>query len=92
MDDKPSVTRVKVNIHGVEYTLRGAVPAQHLQAVADMVDKMMSEIAATSSYMDERRVAVLTAINLADEFLRLREEYTDLVSLLDEQTRGDKTP
>lgn len=89
MDHKP-VNRVKVNIHGMEYTLRGTATEKHLRAVATTVDRMMSDITAASSYMDERRVAVLTALNLADELQRLQEEYRELASLLDENTGGDK--
>lgn len=88
MEDKPT-NRVKVIIHGAEYTLRGSAPIAHLHEVADTVDNMMEEIAAASSYMDERRVAVLTAINLADELHRLRAEYQELLNLLDERTRGE---
>lgn len=87
--DNPPANRAKVTIHGIEYTLRGNVPEQHLLKVASTVDRMMSEISSASSYMDERRVAVLTAINLADELERLRVDYQDLIKLLEEQTKGD---
>ncbi|WAH38406.1 cell division protein ZapA [Alicyclobacillus dauci] len=89
--DNRSVNRVKVVIHGMEYTLRGQAPTEHLYEVATMVDKMMSEIAATSAYMDDRRVAVLTALNLADELQRLRHDYQQLVDLIDDKTRGDSS-
>ncbi|GEO24234.1 cell division protein ZapA [Alicyclobacillus acidoterrestris] len=87
--DNDSINRVRVTIHGMEYTLRGSAPTSHLYAVAETVDKLMTEISNTSTYMDERRVAVLTALNLADELERLKKEYYDLLSLLDEKTRGD---
>lgn len=84
------VNRVKVIIHGMEYTLRGPAPQAQMREVAQIVDRKMTEIAAMASYMDERRVAVLTALNLADELFQLRKEYQDLMSLLDAQTRSDE--
>lgn len=90
MDDK-SINRVKVVIHGVEYTLRGSASERHILEVARLVDQRMSEISASSSYMDERRVAVLTAVNLADELHRLRQEYEELLTMLEERTRGETT-
>ncbi|EJY56294.1 protein of unknown function DUF710 [Alicyclobacillus hesperidum URH17-3-68] len=48
----------------------------------------MAEIAATASYMDERRVAVLAALNLAEQLHQLQQEYQELVNLLEEQTGG----
>ncbi|WP_067619649.1 cell division protein ZapA [Alicyclobacillus acidiphilus] len=88
MDDQ-SINRVKVVIHGVEYTIRGSASERHIHEVARLVDQRMSEIAASSAYMDERRVAVLTAVNLADELHRLRQEYEELLAMLDERTRGE---
>ncbi|TDY51077.1 cell division protein ZapA [Alicyclobacillus sacchari] len=87
MDNK-SVNRVKVVIHGIEYTLRGTTSEQHIQEVARMVDRCMAEIAATASYMDERRVAVLAALNLAEQLHQLQREYRELLNLLEEQTGG----
>ncbi|AEJ44153.1 MULTISPECIES: cell division protein ZapA [Alicyclobacillus] len=82
------VNRVKVVIHGVEYTVRGTSPEERIQEVAKMVDRTMNEIAATASYMDERRIAVLAALNLADELYQLRKDYKELLALLEEQTGG----
>ncbi|GMA59813.1 cell division protein ZapA [Alicyclobacillus fastidiosus] len=90
--DNVSVNRVRVTIHGMDYTLKGTAPTSHLNSVANTVDKMMTEISSTSTYMDERRVAVLTALNLADELERLKQEYQELLSLLDDKTRGDGSP
>lgn len=89
--DNQSLNRAKVTIHGIEYTLRGTVSQEHLLKVAGMVDRMMSEIANSASYMDERKVAVLTAINLADELERLRADYQDLLNLLEDKTKGDES-
>lgn len=83
------VNRLKVRIHGTEYTLRGSAPTSHLKMVADIVNRMMDDVSAANSIMDEKHIAVLTALNLADELLKLQGEHKELLNLLDEQTRAD---
>ncbi|MCL6548617.1 MAG: cell division protein ZapA [Alicyclobacillus sp.] len=85
-------TRVRVDILGTEYTLRGEASAEHLRSVARMVDDVMRRIADANPQLDGRRVAVLAAVNLADELFRLRAQYQELMELLDEQTAVQGPP
>lgn len=80
--------KVRVAICGTEYTLRGHAPEEHLQKVAKQVDDMMQKVAAANPNLDTRRVAVLTALNLADELYELRAKNEELLHLLDENTRA----
>ena len=89
-----STQKTRVSIGGTEYTLRGQASQLHLRAVARSVDNLMHQIASANPRLDERRIAVLTAVNFADELIRLREayrdlqgQYDDLMQLLDEKTR-----
>lgn len=85
-------TRVRVEILGTEYTLRGDASAEYLRHVARVVDEVMRRIAEANPQLDGRKVAVLAAVNLADELCRLREQYQELMDLLDEQTRVQEPP
>lgn len=85
-------SRVRVDILGTEYTLRGQVGAEHLRSVSRLVDDMMTQISSANPHLDPKRVAVLAAVNLADELLRLRQDHQSLLSLLDEQTKTPPTP
>ncbi|QSO52465.1 cell division protein ZapA [Alicyclobacillus curvatus] len=94
-----STQKTRVSIGGMEYTLRGQASEMHLRAVARAVDGLMHQIASANPRLDERRIAVLTAVNFADEFIRLREayqelqgKYDDVMQLLDEQTRITRGP
>lgn len=89
--DSKSVNRVKVQIYGTEYSLRGQGTEDHIRLVAARVDKAMREIAAANPQLDQKRVAVLTAVNLADELLKIRRECEELLELLDEQTSSSKS-
>ncbi|OFW79452.1 MAG: hypothetical protein A2201_03415 [Alicyclobacillus sp. RIFOXYA1_FULL_53_8] len=83
-----SVSRVKVQIHGTDYTLRGLGTEEQLRAVAAQVNQVMRDIAAANPQLDQKRVAVLTAVNLADDLQRLRRQYEELMQLLDDKTQS----
>jgi cell division protein ZapA len=63
---------VAVEIYDQTYRLRG-VNAEHVRALAATVDAKMRAVAARSSTVDSLRVAVLAALNLADELALLKE-------------------
>jgi len=89
--DKSTVTRLRVQLAGSDYTLRGHASVEHLQAVAEMVQTIMSDIRQSNPQLDEKRIAMLTALNVADRFLNLQTEFEEMVQLLDEQTTGKKS-
>jgi cell division protein ZapA len=56
-----------VEIFGSTYHVRGEQDDEYLQGLATLVDRRMRDIAARSSAPDPTRVAILAALNLADE-------------------------
>lgn len=62
-----------ISVHGREYTIVGAEPPEYMQRVASYVDRRMSEIS-FSTYLSEDRLMALTALNLADELLKSKDE------------------
>lgn len=63
---------VTVSIFGNRYTLRSEGEAEQLEQLAAEVDARMREAAGAGGAMGADRVAVLVALNLADELLRER--------------------
>jgi cell division protein ZapA len=57
---------ITVNIYDQAYHLRGQ-NADHIRRLADLVDSKMRAVAAQGRTVDSLRVAVLAALNLADE-------------------------
>ncbi|WP_206810959.1 cell division protein ZapA [Paradesulfitobacterium ferrireducens] len=76
----------KVEIFGEKYAVRGEASPEHIQAVAREVDKRMHLIAQRFPRLPYHQVAVLAALNLADDLARLREEQETLMQLLGEKT------
>ena len=65
---------LKVEIFGQLYNIRAAEDGEYLKFLADFVDQRMREIARTSTTADSVKVAVLAALNIADELHRVRNQ------------------
>jgi cell division protein ZapA len=72
-----STTTVAVDIFGATYHVRGHDDTAHLQQLAALVDGKMREVAGRSSSVDRARVAILAALNIADELARHRAERAE---------------
>ncbi len=64
----------KVEIFGQEYRIRGVGNPQYIHKIAGYVDKKMREIAHSSGILSQTRIAILAALNIADELYQEREE------------------
>jgi cell division protein ZapA len=62
---------VTVEIYDQPYHLRGQDPA-YIERLANLVDTKMRAVAAQGTTVDSLRVAVLAAINIADELITLQ--------------------
>jgi cell division protein ZapA len=65
---------VHVEIFGQTYAVRGGEDPAYVERLAAYVDERMKEVSRASGAVDSVRIAVLAALNLADECFRLRRE------------------
>jgi cell division protein ZapA len=68
---------VQVEIFGQTYSVKAGGDAAYVQKLAAFVDEEMKDVSRASGAVDSLRVAVLAALNLADECLRLRQAAED---------------
>jgi cell division protein ZapA len=68
---------VVVEIYDQVYQLRGVDPA-HIERLAGMVDGKMRAVSAHGATVDSLRVAVLAALNIADELVAQKARYETL--------------
>ena len=86
-----------VSIYDQTYHLRGQNP-DHIRQLADLVDSKMRAVAAQGRTVDSLRVAVLAALNLADELSQTsganategRIRAAHLQSMLDEVLEDER--
>ncbi len=65
---------VRVEIYDQPYNLRGTDP-DYLFKLAEYVDTKMRIVAEQTSTVDSLRLAVLAALNIADEYQILKRKY-----------------
>jgi cell division protein ZapA len=70
---------VRVEIFDQAYNLRGSDP-QYIFKLAEFVDTKMRAVAEQTQTVDSLRLAVLAALNIADEYMVLRRKYDALTS------------
>lgn len=75
---------VVVDIYDQVYQLRGLDP-EHIERLAAIVDGKMRAVSAHGATVDSLRVAVLAALNIADELTMLRARYDALAGSLNQQ-------
>lgn len=78
---------VSVEINGVRYPIRSELDASYVADLAAYVEQKMQLAARESPAGDTLKIAVLAALNIADECFRAREERSAHRSGLTERTR-----
>lgn len=69
-----SKNKTLVRIAGNEYALLADLPEEYIHKVAIYVDKKMAEVSRQRDNLSTAMVAVMAAINIADEVMELRGE------------------
>ncbi len=75
--------RTTVRIAGKEYTIASYDSEEYVNRVADWVNRRMEELAAATK-LPAAQLAVLTAVNAADDMMKSRDEIRRLKAELDD--------
>ena len=70
---------VRVEIYDQAYNLRGS-DQEYITKLADYVDGKMRSVAQQTNTVDSLRLAVLAALNIADEYHILKRKYDAIAS------------
>ncbi|WP_282033064.1 cell division protein ZapA [Metabacillus indicus] len=76
--DNHSKKKTTVDIYGQQFSIVGTESTSHVRLVASIVDDKMREISSKSPNLDINKLAVLTAVNVVHEYLKLRDEFERL--------------
>lgn len=79
------IQKIAVEIFGERHIVRGEGEPEYIQALAHEVDKKMRLIAQRLPRLAVHQVAILAALNLADDLEKLKEEQENLLQLLDDK-------
>ncbi len=90
--DKDTIT---VTIFGVEYAITSDRDPEEVRRIAKYVDDKMWEISENNSLITTEKVAILTALNIAEDYIRtldhtkketdrIQRKTSSLIKLIDE--------
>ena len=63
---------VQIEVHGQQYPIRTELDSAYVQELADFVEARMALAAKSSPSSDAVGLAILTALNITDEYFRAR--------------------
>jgi cell division protein ZapA len=69
-----------VSIFGTEYAIKGDADPDHIRELAHFVDSKMRKITEESPVLSATKVAILTALNIADELFKQEGERETTLS------------
>jgi len=92
--------KVRVSIFGQSYNIKGDASPDYIQQLAEYLDEKMEDVSRNVSSSNSLQIAILAALNIADEYFQTRsmnsgiegaveEKTRELISLLDEGLIGD---
>lgn len=82
--------KTTVEIYNRSYTVIGEEDSRHVRMVASLVDQTMRDINEANPSLDTAKLAVLTAVNTMNDYLKLKEEYEDLMKDIEKLEKEDK--
>jgi cell division protein ZapA (FtsZ GTPase activity inhibitor) len=84
-DTQPGVVQVK--IYDREYTLRTSGDPMRLRQLCIDLDRRMREVAKSSGAVDTLKVAILAALALGDDLLRIQEQLRKMDESVSERSK-----
>ncbi|MBP9886908.1 MAG: cell division protein ZapA [Leptospiraceae bacterium] len=96
------ITRTEVSIFGSNYSISGETDPEYIHRLAKFIDGKMNELSSSLPGASAQKLAILAALNIADEFFQYKELNSDdelsklyemktkkMISMLDEGLIGD---
>ncbi|MDR6226525.1 cell division protein ZapA [Desmospora profundinema] len=79
-----SKNRQTVEIYGQMYNIVGKASPTYVREVARQVDESMRAIAQGNPRLDTTKLAVLSAVNMTDAYMKLKQEHEEILHLIED--------
>jgi len=83
MNMRENADKVKVIIFGKEYEIRGNQEQEYIEKLASYVNNAMQNVATKTGTISLERIAILTALNIADEMHKERQRFDEYIQKLE---------
>ncbi|PLS02593.1 cell division protein ZapA [Neobacillus cucumis] len=77
--------RTTVDIFGQAYVIMGTESPSHIRLVASLVDDKMREISFKNPTLDVNKLAVLTAVNAVNDYIKIKDQLERLQAELQKE-------
>ena len=77
---------VQIEVHGQKYPIRTELDPQYVEELAQFVEARMAMAAKASPSSDAVGLAILTALNITDEYFRMRNNASTKSGTIAERT------
>jgi cell division protein ZapA len=71
-------------IMGDEYIIRGNDSIEYMQQVVDYIEKTVATVTQSNPRLNKSQILLFSALKIADEFHKLRQDYQVLEELIEE--------
>ncbi len=79
---------VEIKVFGQTYTVKTDAEEDYIQEVAKYVNEKMDEVLKKTKSVSTLNVAILTALNIADDLLKEKEKRVNLLREIDEKSKN----
>ncbi|MHB8155952.1 MAG: cell division protein ZapA [Desulfocucumaceae bacterium] len=78
------MNKVEVTILEERYVLKGKESPEHLETLGFQINKKLQQVQSMNPRLSIVQAAILTALNILDDYTKLQSEYKGFLELLDE--------
>jgi len=78
---------IEIQVFGQTYTVKTDAEEGHIEEVARYVNKKMEEVLKKTRSVSTLNVAILTALNIADDLLKEKEKRTTLLREIETRSK-----
>jgi cell division protein ZapA len=78
---------VEIKVFGQTYTVKSDAEEDHIQEVARYVNEKMDDVLKKTRSISSLNVAILTALNLADDLLKEKEKRAALLREIERKSK-----
>jgi cell division protein ZapA len=82
----PMKSGIKVEVYGYTFNVKSELGSEQIQDIADFVDEKMKDLATKLRVASTSRLAIMAALNIAEEYYRLKSEQNALNKAIDEKS------
>jgi cell division protein ZapA len=79
---------VQIEVHGQKYPIRTELDPQYVEELAQFVEARMALASKASPSSDAVGLAILTALNITDEYFRMRKAASNSSGTIAERTEA----